>query len=137
MSSPGAQSPLTSRDDLFEPGSDYSNLPHRAPLTCKASPADTSGINLIREVHSALEQWISALGPIDDWPCVFQEKYDQACLDTAAQTTQDAIDIFLRQVGDHVQIGKDIITGLDKCAALTLPKAQGAEADRLLVGDMM
>jgi hypothetical protein len=137
VSSPGTQSPPTSRNDLFEPGSDYSNLPHKAPPTRKASPADTSGINLFREVRSALEQWISALGPIDNWPRVFREKYDEVCLDMAAQTTKDTINIFLRQVGDHVWIVKDITTGLDRCAALTLPKAQGAEADWLLAGDMM
>ena len=128
------QSPLASCDNLFRPDSDYPEWSYSAPLNSRAAPIDASGIDLIRKICSALEQWISSLGPIEDWPRVFQEKYDEAWMDTAARTTQDAIDVFLGQVGEHVRIGKDIITGLERC---TLPQSQGTEADWLLVGDMM
>jgi hypothetical protein len=136
LSSPGAQSSDGSYGNLFrlDSGSDQS---YSVPPNARVSPTDTSGIDLIRRVRSALEQWVSALGPIEDWPRIFREKYDEACVDTAARTTQDAIDIFLGEVGEHVWIGKDIIAGLERCAVLTLPQPQGGEADRLLVGDMM
>ena len=78
-----------------------------------ANLVNMSSIELIQKVHSALEQWVSALGPINNWPRIFCEKYDEACIDTTAQTTQDTIDIFLGQVGEHVRIGKDIIAGLE------------------------
>ena len=94
------------------------------------SATDMSSIDMIRQVHSTLENWTTALGPVEYWPCVFHEQYDEACINTTAPTTQVAIDIFLGQVGEHVRVRKDIIASLERCAALKLPQAQCAEADR-------
>jgi hypothetical protein len=96
-----------------------------------------SGIDLIRNVRTALANWTAALGPVEDWPRVFREQYDEACVNTTAPTTQAAIDIFLGQVGEHVRVGKDIIVGLERFAAFEHPQVQSATADGLLVGDML
>jgi hypothetical protein len=50
---------------------------------------------------------------------------------------QAAIDIFLRQVGNHVRIRKDIIVELESCTAVNLSQSQSVEGDRLLAGDLM
>jgi hypothetical protein len=96
-----------------------------------------SGINTIRHIRSTIEKWTSSLGPVENWPCVFREQYNEACLDTDAPTTQTAIDNFLQQVEEHVRIGKDILGGLEKCAVVKLPRTQCDEGDRLLAGDLM
>jgi hypothetical protein len=137
------KSPPASPENLFAPGSGYSDgtyhLPapndRASPIT--TSPIDTSGIDLIRNVRSALEKWTSTLGPIDDWPRIFREQYDEACINTDARSTQASIDLFLQQVGEHVRVGKDIIVGLEGCSAVTLSRSQVAEGDRLLAGDLM
>lgn len=131
-----SQSPLTNVGNLFAPDSNYSD-PAYISLTIpstqvvSASPVDTSGIDMIRRIRSAMENWTSALGPVEDWPRVFREQYDEACVNTTAPTTQAAIDGFLGQVGEHVRIGKDIIAQLESC------QCQRAEADWLLAGDLM
>jgi hypothetical protein len=58
-------------------------------------------------------------------------------MDTDAPTTQVAIDIFLGQVQEHVRIGKDIIGGLERCAALRFTPFESIKADQLLAGDLM
>ena len=128
----------TPRNDLFLPDSNYSDPIYRAPVTNRGvSPVDTSGIDMIRQVRSAVEKWTSDLGPVEDWPRIFRELYDEACLDTSSRTTQESIDVFLRQVGEHVRNGKEILSGLERCAVVSLPRAQCAEGDRLLAGDLM
>jgi hypothetical protein len=122
--------PLASLHSL--PGS--ANITLRAPDT---STTDTSGINTLRKVRLAMENWTSALGPVEDWPRIFREKYDKACCDTSALTTQMAIDVFLAQVGEHVRIGKAIVAGIQECSLVKLPMSQSIEGDRLLAGDML
>ena len=68
-----------------------------------------------------METWTSALGPVEEWPCVFQEQYDEACANTTTSTTQAAINVFLGQVGEHVRVGKDIIVGLESFMVVKLP----------------
>src|ERR1700683_4784206 len=114
MSPSRSQSPSASGDNLFVPDSDYVDCPCQpsAP-NIMAQRIDTSGIDKIRQVRSAMENWTSTLGPVEDWPRVFREQYDEACLDTTTKTKQDAIDTFLGQVEEL------------------------AEADWLLAGDLM
>ena len=84
-----------------------------------------------------MENWTSTLGPVEDWPRVFRDKYDEACCDTAAPSTQTAIDVFLGQVEEHVRVGKSILAGIEKCSLVRLPLSQSIEGDRLLAGDLM
>src|ERR1700720_1094592 len=113
------QSPVASHDDLFE--HDFTTIGHAHSIdlfNARDELVDTSSIDLIRQVRSALDNWTSMLGPIEDWPRIFRDGYDEACINTDAPTTQAAIDSFLEGVQEHVRIGKDIIVGLEKCAAL-------------------
>lgn len=112
------------------------NVVLRAPDD-PALPTDTSGIDILRKVRQAMESWTSALGPVEDWPRIFREKYDEACCDTTASSTQAAIDLLLRQVGDHVRIGKSILAGIQECSLVKLPLSQSVEGDRLLAGDIV
>jgi hypothetical protein len=84
-----------------------------------------------------METWTSALGPVEEWPRVFQEQYDEACTNTTASTTQAAINIFLGQVGEHVRVGKDIIVRLESFMMVKFPQSQYAEGDCLLAGDLL
>ena len=129
------QSPLATINNLFIPGSDYT---YSSPTPSgRASPIDTAGIDMIRRVRSAMENWTSTLGPVEDWPCVFREQYDAACINTTAPTTHIAIDTFLGQVAEHVRVSKDIIAGLESCMTVRLSQSLNAEGDRLLAGDLM
>lgn len=140
------QSRSSSHSDLpvFESRLDYSDSSYHPPLRLavlpdlpssnQASPTDISSIDRLRQVRLAMENWTSNLGPVEDWPRVFREKYDEACCDTSASTTQVAIDVFLGQVGEHVKIGKSILAGI---ALVQLPLSKSMEGDRLLAGDMM
>jgi hypothetical protein len=84
-----------------------------------------------------MENWTASLGPVEDWPHVFREQYNEACLDTTAPTTQMAINTFLRQVEEHVRSGKNIIAGLESCTAVKLSRSHRVEGDQLLAGDLM
>lgn len=133
-----SQSPAASRDNLFECDSTYSDYAYRVHTSNSVDePINVSSIDLIRRVRSALDNWTSTLGPIEDWPRAFRDGYDKACMDTDAPTTQVAIDIFLGQVQEHVRIGKDIIGGLERCAALRFTPFESIKADQLLAGDLM
>ena len=132
------QSPLATINNIFAPGADYSDHAYCPPIPSgRASPVDTTGIDMIHRVRGAMENWTAALGPVEDWPRVFREQYDEACINTTAPTTQVAINVFLGQVEEHVRVGKDIIAGLEGCTAVKLTHSQSAEGDRLLAGDLM
>jgi hypothetical protein len=122
--------------DAFHDPAPLTNLPisaNIAPATAhkQLSPTDTCYIDILCRVRLATESWTTNLGPVEDWPRVFREKYDEACCDTTTSTTQVAIDIFLGQVGAHVQMGKSILTGLEECS---LARQEG---DQLLARDIM
>ena len=133
----------------FFPDSDYSDHSYNplAPLASHTnlpaasisgpSPSNMSGINTIHHICSTIEKWTSSLGPVENWPRVFHELYNEACLNTNAPTTQSAINNFLGQVEEHVRIRKDILGGLEKCAVVKLLQSQCDEGDRLLAGDLM
>jgi hypothetical protein len=115
-----------------------SKLPSNVNLTPTAaddgaSASVISSIDILRKVRLAMEKWTSDLGPVEDWPRVFREKYDEACCATTTSTTQAGVDIFLGQVGEHVRIGKSILAGVEDCY---LPLCQSLKADRLLLRDI-
>jgi hypothetical protein len=133
---------------VFQHNSDYSDAfhdpapPTNLPISANIAPATThkqpsptgiseSYVDILCKVHLATENWTTNLGPVEDWPRVFREKYDEACCDTTTSTTQVAIDIFLGQVGAHVQMGKRILTSLEECL---LARQEG---DLLLARDTM
>ena len=91
----------------------------------------TSDISIVQRAHLAVADWTSPLGPVDDWPKVFHVLYDEACCDTSCQSTQDSIDMFLRNVMEHVQVGRSILRTVEMCPAIKFPFS-GNEADRLL-----
>lgn len=91
---------------------------------------------MIQHICSDMENWTLALGPVEDWPCIFHEQYDKVYINTTSMM-QVAINTFLVQVEEHVKIRKHIIAGLESCTAVKLHQPQGAEADRLLTRDLM
>ena len=138
-----SQPPPASHDILFTWGSDYTDLTYGTPtpnvptLNSRALSINTARIDMIRQICGALVGWTSSLGPVGDWPCVFWEQYNEACIDTTASTTQATIDTFLKQVQKHVMIRKEIIAGFESCAVIKLSHSECPEEDFLLVGDLM
>lgn len=99
---------------------------------------ETIDINIIRDARVATESWISALGPIEHWPRIFREKYDEACCDTVAVSTQVAIDTFLGKVVQHIDNGKQILKGFEQCNLVRNPLTKSqVDGDFLLAGDIL
>lgn len=94
-------------------------------------------ISIIRNARLAVSNWTSSLGPVEEWPRVFGEKYDEACCDTVAQSTQAAINEFLKGVIEHVRIGKSILKGIEGCQVVVYPFSTDDKGDRLLASDLM
>ena len=95
-----------------------------------------SDISIVQRARLAVADWTSPLGPVDDWPKVFHNQYDEACCDMSCWSTQDSIDMFLRNVMEHVWVGRSILRTVEMCATIKFPFS-GHEADRLLAGDSM
>ena len=94
-------------------------------------------ISIICKAHLTVPNWTSLLGPVDDWPKVFHDKYNEVCYETSSQTTQDSIDVFLRQVIEHVWVGKSILKAVEECPSIKFPFSSHNKADILLAGDLM
>lgn len=83
------------------------------------------------------EQWVSGQGPVEDWPHIFQEQYDAACVGRSGRMTQVEVDEFLKGVETHVKNGKAILSELRKSLVVRPPPSHEAWGDYLLAGDLM
>jgi hypothetical protein len=101
-------------------------------------PADVlAGIQVLRNVRVMTEQWVSGLGPVEEWPRIFQEQYDAACERRSGRTTQEEVDEFLKSVEKHVDNGKAILHELRKSPVVRPPSSHEAWGDYLVAGDLM
>lgn len=94
-------------------------------------------ISIVCNARLAVSNWTSALGPVEEWPKIFREKYNEACCSTVAHTTQESIDLFLKQVVEHVRVGRSILKGVEECRSVKYPFSAGRNGDYLLAGDLM
>jgi hypothetical protein len=140
---------LFGRDSLYS-GDTSSNQPLRnPPAILRDMPFDDApwqpapnapSIEHIASLWHAcatIQEWTSTLGDVEDWPRIFREQFDEACIDTAAATTQDAIDKFLRAVEEHVRNGRAVLNFLASSPAIAPPQSPEAKADWLFAHDMM
>lgn len=97
----------------------------------------TEGVATLWHARTMIQEWTSTLGDVEDWLCIFREQFDEACVDTTAATTQDAIDKFLRAVEEHVWNGRAILNLLVSSPAVAPPQSPEAKADWLFAHDMM
>jgi hypothetical protein len=101
-------------------------------------PADVlAGLRVLRNVRVMTERWVAGLGPVEDWPRVFQEQYDAACESRSGRTTQEEIDTFLKGVEAHVNNGKAILRELRNSGVVRPPPSHEAWGDYLVAGDLM
>jgi hypothetical protein len=111
------------------------------PVThSQALPVDAAilaGIQTLREVRMATNQWVSSLGPLESWPRVFQEHYDAACQGNAGRSTQEEVDAFLETVERHVDTGRLILKRLRESPVISPPPSHEAWGDFLGAGDLM
>jgi len=108
---------------------------HSQTLPVDATILD--GIQTLREVRMATNQWVSSLGPLESWPRVFQEHYDAACLGIAGHSTQEKVDAFLETVERHVGTGRLILKRLRESPIVSLPPSHEALGDFLGAGHLM
>ena len=96
-----------------------------------------ASIQTLREVRVATNKWVSDLGPLEDWPRVFQQYYDAACEGSTSGSTQHAVDTFLETVDRHVSIGRSILNRLRESPVICPPPSHEAWGDFLGAGDLM
>jgi len=119
--------------------SEGTNLAAPPPIShLQTLPVDaTIRIQTLRDIWVATDHWVSSLGPLDGWPCVFQQHYDAACQRNTDRTTQEEVDTFLESVERHVDAGRLILRKLRELPAVSLPPSHEAWGDFLGVGDLM
>lgn len=121
-------------DDLFNrPAAEYeSSSRPGTPFPVNAhdrKQADLNSLNTLRVVREAMVEWM-VLGPVKDWTATFRTAYDQAAAGDHGDT-QEAIDIFLQGVAEHVRQGKQMLVELGRTSFVRMEKG-----DRLMAGDM-
>ncbi|KAF7975686.1 hypothetical protein HWV62_8795 [Athelia sp. TMB] len=102
-----------------------------------AHPNKLAGIHRLRKFAVDVEKWVSSVGPIEEWPQLFQKGYDVACTKVGEGTTQEEVDKYLGSVAQHIRAGKLIIQEL-KSSPITRPPAHhDAWGDYLSAGDLL
>lgn len=75
---------------------------------------------------------------MDLWGRKFREGYDLACADeTTGRSSQDAIDMFLERVEEHVEVGRKMLARLMNSSIVQPPETHEAWGDFLLVNDLL
>lgn len=133
--------------DIFKPqnedgyNDEGTNIRMPSPAThSQTPPVDATilaGIQTLREVRMATNQWVSSLGPLESWPRVFQEYYEAACQRNAGRSTQEGVDGFLETVERHVDNGRSILKRLRESPIVSPPPLHEAWGDFLGAGDLM
>lgn len=95
------------------------------------------GINKLHHIRILTEQWTSGLGPVDQWPRIFQEGYDDACRKPTQRSTQEEVDEFLKGVALHVENGRKILQELRKDPVVKPPSSIEGWGEFLIAGDLM
>lgn len=79
------------------------------------------GLEVLREVRVATEEWISSIGPIDEWPRLFQEGFDAVYGQQNERTTQEGLDDYLTAVANHAWEGHAILHKLRASSVVRPP----------------
>ncbi|KAF7965150.1 hypothetical protein HWV62_45388 [Athelia sp. TMB] len=114
----------------------YRSIRHRNPTPYPTSPPD-EGLQVLCEVRVLAENWVSSIGPLDDWPLLFQKGFDAACEKRSERTTQEEVDDYLRSVEEHAQRGRLILQKLRCSPIIQPPASHAAWGDYLAAGDML
>ncbi|KAF7984572.1 hypothetical protein HWV62_13789 [Athelia sp. TMB] len=96
-----------------------------------------AGFRRLRKFAVDVEKWVSSVGPIEEWPELFQKGYDAACAKVGGGTTQEEVDKFLGSVTEHVRAGKLIIQDLKSSPIARPPASHDAWGDYLTAGDLL
>jgi hypothetical protein len=96
-----------------------------------------ASIQTLREVRIMTTQWVLNLGPLDDWPFVFQQHYDIARRSDTDSSTQEEVDAFLGSVQRHIDLGRSILKKLRESPVISPPPSHEAWGDFLTAGDLL
>lgn len=95
-----------------------------------------AGVQQLRQFTVDVEDWISCVGPLEEWPQLFQKGYDAACA-KAGGSTQEEVDKYLGSVGEHVRDGKLIVQRLRSSPVTRPPASHEAWGNYLTAGDLL
>lgn len=111
--------------------------PPQPPSTVSVHADVMANIDKLRHIRILMEQWTSGLGPVDQWPRIFQEGYDEACRKPTERSTQEEIDDFLKGVASHVENGRSILHELRRNPVISPPSSMEGWGEFLIAGDLM
>ncbi|KAF7981823.1 hypothetical protein HWV62_31947 [Athelia sp. TMB] len=114
----------------------YHSVHLRNPTPYPTSSSD-EGLQVLREVKVLTEDWVSSIGPLDDWAMLFQKGFDAACEKHSEKTTQEEVDDYLRTVEEHARHGRLILQKLRRSPVIQPPPSHAAWGDYLAAGDML
>ena len=134
----GLVAPNTSPYSPAPPNANHvtSQMPSHVQISTTNAP-EADDITIIHNARLAIFNWTSSLGPIEEWPKVFGEKYDIACCNMAASSMQAIINEFLKGVIGHVGVGKNILKAIEGCKVVMNPISSRNRGDHLLASDLM
>lgn len=118
----------------------------RAHITGPRSPSASApflsvdaleGLQVLRKVRVLTEAWVTNVGPMGEWPRLFQQGFDAACETHGERTTQQCVDEYLEGVRKHALEGRLIIHTLRASPVVRPPPSHEAWGDFLAAGDML
>lgn len=137
----------TSTGGVYGDGCEDSNSQSPSPRLHPATPLPplnpdlnaeaTVGLRTLRDVRIQTEAWISGIGPMEEWPRLFQEGFDEACEKHGKRTTQEEVDDYLKRVEKHALDRRAILRQLRSSPVIRPPPSHEAWGDYLAAGDML
>jgi hypothetical protein len=95
------------------------------------------GLCTLWKVRVAIEKWVSAISPIEQWDCIFKNQFNEACMKEIRRLMQEEVDEFLGNVETHINIGRGILHELCSSLIIRPPPSHEGWADFLIAGDML
>lgn len=90
----------------------------------------------LRAFTEAVERWTGSVGPLEEWPRLFQLGFDKACTEVSTtRSTQDAVDAYLMSVHAHSLRGKAIMAQYRATPILQPPSDYNTWGDFLTAGN--
>lgn len=107
-----------------------------SPINSPNLPAPSFSL-VVAQISMATSEWVSRIGPIESWPCRFQQELDKinAATGVSSNERQDKLDKFLREVEDVVKEGQGFLQSLRHAPHHLL--SANRSADFVAIGDLM
>lgn len=104
-------------------------------MRAREAEAQTAS-KVLRAFTKAVERWAGSVGPLEEWPRLFQLGFDKACTEVSTtHSTQDAVDNYLMSVHAHSLRGKAIMAQYRATPILQPPSDHNTWGDFLAAGN--